>query len=219
MKRVFGMAIGFAMLALAGTAAQAVTIGSLSFDQEAFADNASIALTVGGTRGPAQSPASGADGDFTTATNLNDSFVELVFTDNVLFNGPGADLVIFRNTNNNVIRVSLGAGTNFSVVTSGSLGNSFESISASDPGNPTQFGFTAALIDLSTLGVADGAEFTDGIFLSRGGVFTTVWDVAALNSRDVITNPPNPAAVPLPAAAWMLIAAIGGLAALGRNRA
>ena len=189
-------------LILSAGASYAATIGSFTFADNAFADNASTSLTTGGTRGPAVSPASAADGDFSTASNLNDSFVEIFFTDNILVNGAGADLVIFTNTNNNVIRLTAAASTNAPFVTGSST---FIPVGAT--GNTSGFSLSAASIDLSDLGFADGAEITDGLFLSRGGVFTTVWDVGALNSRDV----PGPNPVPLPAGLPLLLLALGVL--------
>lgn len=199
-------------LALSIGTAHAATVGSFTFDDNAFADDAMVALTIPGTRGPAQSPASAADGDLSTASNLNDSFVELFFTDNVLINGPGDDIVIFSNSNNNVIR--LWAGLNNGPWTTG-IGSTIVPVDA--PGNTSGFGIAAATIDLSTLGYADGAEITDGIYLARGGVFTTVWDVAALNSRD--TTPPPPSTVPLPAGIPLLFSALVAFAFLRRRHA
>lgn len=191
----------------AGTAT-AATIGSFTFDDNAFADNAVIALTTGT---PADSPASAADGDLSTATNLNDSFVELFFTDNVLFNGVGDDLVIFGGTNNNVIRL-YGAADDNTPWLQGT--NNF--VPSGAAGNTSGFSLNGATFDLSDLGFADGEEVTSGLFISRGGIFTTVWDVAALNSRDVQTPPP-PSPIPLPAGMPLLVAGLGGLALLRRR--
>ncbi len=190
-------------------AANAATVGSFTFDDNAFADNATIALTVGGTLGPAASPASAADGDLSTASNLNNSFVEIFFTDNILFNGAGDDLVIFGGTNNNVIRLSAAADPNAPWIQGT---NNFVPVGA--PGNTSGFSLNGASFDLSDLGFADGAEVTGGLFLSRGGVFTTVWDVAALNSKDI---PTTTTPVPLPAGLPLLLGGLGGLALLRRR--
>ncbi|WP_195819443.1 VPLPA-CTERM sorting domain-containing protein [Roseobacter sp. MH60115] len=204
-------------LTLFAGAAQAATVGPFTFNDNAFADNASIATTLAGTRGPAVNPAGAADGNLSTASNLNDSFVEIFFTDNVLVNGPGFDIVIFVNSNNNVIRLSTGPDTNSPTR---DTGVSFDFISVSAEGNTSGFGIVGGRIDLSDLGFADGAEVTDGLFLSRGGVFTTVWDVAALNSRDVVIDPdpdPDPNVVPLPAGLSLLLGALGVLGVLRRR--
>lgn len=193
--------------------AQGATVGSFTFDDDAFADDAIVALTVPGTRGPAQNPAGAGDGDLSTASNLNDSFVEIFFTDNILINGPGDDIVIFSGTNNNRILLSNGTGSSAQFI-SDIGGANFVPVGA--PGNTSGFTLNGATIDLSDLGFADGAEITDGLFLSRGGVFTTVWDVAALNSRSAAAPNPNP--VPLPAGLPMLIGALGILCVLRQRR-
>ncbi|MFL4471935.1 VPLPA-CTERM sorting domain-containing protein [Tateyamaria armeniaca] len=182
---------------------------TLTFDANAWADNATIASTAGGGT-PAASPASGADGDLSTATNLNNSIVEISFTDNVLINGAGADLVIFQNTNNNVIQLSSGA--TFPNLASGTF-RGF--IRANEPGNTSGFEIGVLEFDLSDLGFADGAEVTDGLFLRRASIFSTVWDVAALNSRSVVAPPVNP--VPLPAGLPLLLAGLGVFALLRRK--
>lgn len=185
-----------AAMALIGNTASALVVGGFNFDDDAFADRAVIALTTSGTLGPAVGVGAAADGDLSTATNLNDSFVEIFFDDNVLINGAGDDLVIFGGTNNNTIRLSTGPQTPPSFVG----GPNF--IPSSAPGNTSGFSLNGATFDLSDLGFADGAEVVDGLFLSRGGVFTTVWDVGALNSRSV-------SAVPLPASLPLMLGAIG----------
>jgi len=200
-----GIYCAAAAMALFGNTASALVVGDFIFDDDAFADRAVISSTVSGTRGPAVGVESAADGDLSTAANINDSFVEIFFDDNVLINGPGEDIVIFSGTNNNVIRLSTGPQT--AVVT-----GSGNFIPSGATGNTSGFSLNGAAIDLSTLGFADGAEVTDGLFLSRGGVFTTVWDVAALNSRSVVS------AVPLPASLPLMLGAIGVLGLVRRLR-
>ena len=214
-KELICAAVAACALTLPGGAgASTVTVGTVTFNANAWADNASIATTsAGGT--PATSPAGAADGNLSTAANLNDSFVEIFFTDNILVNGPGDDIVIFSNTNNNVIRLWNGPGGSLDT----SITGGFNFIADSAPGNTSGFSLNAAPIDLSNLGFATGAEITDGLFLARGGLFSTVWDVAALNSKDVVTDPgPGPSVVPLPAAGWLLLGGLAGLFGLGRRR-
>lgn len=197
-----------AVLLSFGTA-QAATVGAFTFDDNAFADSGVIARTIGGTRGPASNPAGLADGNLSSAANLNDSFVEFLFTDNVLINGAGDDLVIFTNTNNNVIRLTTGYGDNDQWYF-----GSTTFVGVNETGNTSGYGLAAVSFDLSDLGFADGAEVTGGLYLSRGGVFTTVWDVAALNSRSASPN----AQVPLPAGLPLLLGALGAFGAMRRFR-
>lgn len=200
-------AAGLAMLMGCGAVqASTVTIGGFTFDESAFADNAEIVATNGSIA--AVNPGAGTDGDLTTATNLNDSVVEIFFENNVLINGPGADLVVFQGTNNNtiVLRDVPGPGT--------TLAGTLNFIPSSDPTNPSGFALNAATYDLSDLGYAEGVEFTDGLFLRRGGIFSTVWDVAALNSRAVVIDP-GPGTIPLPAGLPLLM---GALAVFGWMR-
>ncbi|MEM6374077.1 MAG: VPLPA-CTERM sorting domain-containing protein [Pseudomonadota bacterium] len=182
---------------------------TLTFDADAWADNAEIVSTSSGGI-PASSPEGGADGDLATATNLNNSVVEISFTDNVLINGQGNDLVIFQNTNNNVIQLS--AETTFTTL---GVQSPVQFIRANEPNNTSGFQIGVFEFDLSDLGFAPGAEVTDGLFLRRASVFGTVWDVAALNSRSVVSPPVNP--VPLPAGLPLLLVGLGALGMLRRK--
>lgn len=190
-----------ATASLVGTA-HAATVGAFTFDDNAFADDARIAVIGSSSSpGPAQSPTGAADGDLSTASNLNNSVVEILFTDNVLINDAGDDLVLFTNTNNNRIALSLSADPAAALL----IGNGSVAIPATAPGNTSGFAIGGVTLDLSDLGVADGAEFTGGIFLRRASIFSTVWDVAALNSRAVVPVDP----VPLPAGLPLLVGALG----------
>ncbi|ABD53636.1 VPLPA-CTERM sorting domain-containing protein [Jannaschia sp. CCS1] len=206
------VALCWALVLSVGTS-QAETVGPFNFDNNAFADGAAIAATVAGTRGPAVGVASAADGNLASAANLNDSFVELFFTDNVLINGAGDDIVIFTNTNNNTVRLTTASTTAVPWVTGIST-----FIASGEPGNTSGFSLSGQSIDLSDLGFADGAEVTDGLFIYGGGVFTTVWDVAALNSGDAGPTDPPPNPVPLPAGFVLLLGGLGALSLARRKR-
>ena len=97
-----------AVICLSFGAAQAATIGTYTFDDNAFADAAEISTGVGG----AGVPAAAADGDLGTEFQLNMNLagnpvatVAFSFTDNVLFNGPGIDLIAFGDNNNGRLRL------------------------------------------------------------------------------------------------------------------
>jgi hypothetical protein len=66
--------------------------------------------------------------------------------------------------------------------------------------------------DLSDYGFADGQAYAGGLRIVPGGIFSRVYDIAALNSRPA-------APVPLQAGLPLLLAGLGGLAVLRRRRA
>ena len=97
------------MLLIAGVAhAAPITVGGFTFDagEAAFADDAflvsgfvrSNCVATGGTAaGSVQEALSGSDiVQCVNSTTTEGGFVEVLFTDNFIVNGPGTDLVIFE---------------------------------------------------------------------------------------------------------------------------
>jgi hypothetical protein len=192
-----------AFLAMAsGAGAAAATVGTLTFDDNAWADGVNVTSGVG-----TGNPAAAADGDTATIFNLrNDSagnaVIEILFTDNLLKNGPGDDLVLFYGSNNNALGVTING------ILDTSSGKPFEFVPDGGVGNNSGFSILGTSFDLDDFGIAADATLSSGIFVQMAGIFGNVHDVAALNSTTV----PGSAVVPLPATAWLLI---GGFAALG----
>lgn len=209
-KKVICAAVAASALTLPGLAS-AATIGTITFNDNAYADAAEISTGVGG----AGVPANAADGDLGTEFQLNFNLVgnpaatlAFSFIDNQLFNGAGIDLIAFGDNNNGVLRLER-IGTAFP----GLQGQFLGTFNVGEGG--ALYGGGIYGWDLSDYGYADGEAYTSGLRIAPGGIFSRVYDIAALNSRDVVTNP---GAIPLPAAGWLLIGGLAGIFGLGRRR-
>ena len=204
-----------AVICLSFGAAQAATIGTYTFDDNAFADAAEISTGVGG----AGVPAAAADGDLGTEFQLNMNLagnpvatVAFSFTDNVLFNGPGIDLIAFGDNNNGRLRLErIGVTAPFQGAGLGTFG-------VGEGG--ALYGGGINGWDLSDFGFADGEAYTTGLRITPEGNNSRIYDIAALNSRAVVTDPvPGPSAVPLPEAGWLLLGSLAGMIGLRRRKA
>ena len=185
---------------VAGTAHGAsVTVGSFTFDSTSFADQGSPAL------GQINNAGGIADQRFDTfASSFNGGEVlSFEFTDNVLVNGDGYDLLVFELDGADRTRLSLFFGG------PALIGDLIETVLASDTplsSSPINiFGF-----DLSRLGVGDGQAVTGSLFLGAVDATAEVAEIAALNG--------SVSQVPLPAALPLLAAALGGLGLLSSRR-
>lgn len=202
--RLYWVTAGLWIAALAGGGAAAATVGTLTFDDDAWAD--SVVLTSGVGTGD---PAAAADGDASTIFDLrNDTAgnatIEVLFTDNLLKNGPGDDLVVFYGSNNNALNVMINGQSD------STAGKPFVFVANGGVGNNSGFSILGTSFDLDHFGIAADATLSGGIFLSMGGIFGSVHDVAALNSTDVAgaTVVPLPATLPLLAGGLLMAAAI-----------
>ena len=211
MKNLF-CPISVAVTLVMALPASATTIGPVTFDDNAFADAAEISTGVGGLG----SPAAAADGDLGTEFQLNfnlsgnpEATVAFSFTDNELFNGDGIDLVAFGDNNNGALRLER---IGIAGPTQGSLLGTF---SVGEGGS--LFGGGVWGWDLSDFGFADGEAYTTGLRIAPEGIFSRIYDIAAINSRDVVIDP-GPSPIPLPAAGFLLLGGFAGLIGLGRRR-
>ncbi len=108
-RKLIGACVGLAMMGMAGTA-NAVSIGSFTFDQNAFAD--AVGMTTGTittfvTDAAATFPTNTISIDAAlTGSDLNSGVfcdlpctIELLFTDNTVVNRVGTDLILFEQGN------------------------------------------------------------------------------------------------------------------------
>lgn len=204
-------------LTLSIGAASAATIGSISFDDDAFADD--VALASGS---PSNTDFSGLLGDSNQSiadigTSNNSPIIEILFTDNVAVNDVGTDIFVY--VPGEVFAVEAGLTASFSPGTSvqASAVNPASQVFFDDaPLNPFGFNPNSILlaIDLDDFGLAAGAELSS-FFLQRGDIEGGIYGVGAVNSRSVGTSPPS--AVPLPASWLLFVGAFGVLGTLRRR--
>lgn len=191
--------------ALTGGGAAAATVGTITFDDNAWADG--VRLISGFGDGV---PAHPADGNTSSIFNLvggnENAKIEILFTDNLLRNGDGDDLVLFYGSNNNALSVTIND------VTKSTNGRSFDFIANGGVGNNSGFSIIATKFDLDEFNIAAGATLSGGIFLEAGGIVGAVNDVAALNSTAV----PDATVVPLPATLPLLAGGLAMIAAMRR---
>lgn len=97
----------------------------------------------------------GDDGDYNSAAPPN-QYIELGFTDNLIVNGPGADLVIFELGTPNSIRVALDKNSIQNAFEPGSIALDVSAAYLPVRQYSACDSVTAAYVDLSELGVAEG---------------------------------------------------------------
>ncbi|MEL6960228.1 MAG: NF038132 family protein [Pseudomonadota bacterium] len=79
-------------------------------------------------------------------------------------------------------------------------------------------GYTGWVKSTYTIQNAGTYNFTFGVTNWSDNAFDSAFAIAGLKVDGTVIIDPNPSTVPLPAAGWMLLAGLGGMAALGRRR-
>lgn len=181
MRTIQSLIAGIASLAIAGSATSpvsaAVSIGGYAFDDTAFADTvdsvsgnywvmsaASLTDAVTGS-----DPAS-----FAKSLDTN-SYLDVGFSDNLVFNGAGSDLVLFE----------LGAPDAFQVTIDG-ITRSFQSIETGYRAGG--YSLNAAAVDLDAFGFSVGKTVTS-LRLTFAGVPGNNAAVAAIGGLNSIASP------------------------------
>jgi hypothetical protein len=190
-----------AVLLLASVPAHAgtITLAGYTFSDNAFADqvlscSGQLLFNSTGILGDNQwlglnnfadleSAIIGSNLNTYVSLGINSLYLELGFSDNLVVNGPGADLVLFELSRLDDFSVSLTVGGPVITAVSNSTGYS--------NGN---YGVNAALVDLSSLGVQSGNS-VDRIVLHKAVVdnpnpFISVYpDVAAVGALNSVPVP------------------------------
>jgi len=223
-----------AILAIATTGAQAaVTLGSHTFDDNAFVDTVTSftgsAMYDGSVyANPQSAPDPVTDIDATTfyATapylGYNDVTLGLGFSDNSAYNGSGADLAFLFtwDQTGNTLDLTIN-GTTASLAPQTLFGCGSPSTQCVLDGmiwngntlNNQYLGI--ALVDLSDFGVAAGAALAGDmqLHLVEGGSKPVVLNLAGAFYTSAPTT-----VVPVPAAVWLFGSGLLGLAGLARRR-
>ena len=194
-KHLLGAAlIGFISIGSAQSAT--VNIGTLSFDDSTFADTVSV------VSGDVPNVANIIDKDLVTNATLDSGFfgtdvIEVGFTDNLLVNNTGIDLLVFERFSDEespLLSLTFGGPSIAGVF--------LESIMPGGINQTTVFGF-----DLDLLGITAGAIVAGNVFFTINGNTPDIAEIAAIDSGTTVV--PLPAALPLFAGGLGLLGLIG----------
>jgi hypothetical protein len=172
-------------LLLAGSVATAspIVIAGTTYDTVNFADTLISSSSTGGSfslGGGAPTLAAavtGSDVNTWAFCNCDSAYVQLGFVDNVVTNGPGADLALFE----------IGTPDNFGI--SLTIGGAMQTVVSVSTGftQAQGFGINLATFDLSLLGVPSGASVNSivvhmGVPFANTSVSPTLAAVTAINA-------------------------------------
>jgi hypothetical protein len=194
------------VFAIPRAAAAPIVIAGVNYDTVDFADtlissgSTGGSFTLGGGAATLQDAVTGWNVDNWAFCNCTTAFVELGFTDNVVTNGPGADLALFE----------IGTPDNFGI--SLTIGGVTQTIISAATGftQGQGFGINLATIDLDLFGIAPGASI-NSIVVNMGFPFAntssspTLAAVTALHRSSVV---PEPSSIALLGLGFAAIAAL-----------
>jgi hypothetical protein len=203
-KSIFGLA-ALVVIVVAAQSHGSITKGSLTFDDNAFADSAQMIV------GSIDSFDGGATdvNDALTGSDLSKMFglfefdgseiVEVSFTDNAIYNGAGFDLVVYE--------MHFAEGVKLAVDLGGGVFSSYLSFGAAGEGFIEGGTVNAARINLDAFGLGAGA-IVDTIRIMPDSNTPELSGAAAFNNTDTVTVIPEPSTF----IAWSLL---GGLGIIG----
>ena len=212
----------FALTLFTLNSSAVITVGGFNFDDNAFADtliSSSGIFTVGGGATSVEEAVVGSDlSDFAFSFSPG-AFLEIGFTDNVIINDAGADLVIFELGVQDKVQLSL------------TLGGTKVSKMLTNTGlSAGMFSLNAAAWDLGTdFGLSPG-DSVSSLVLGVDTITTTISSmtvpsitgIGALNSAAPGSGNPvgnsGGAAVPEPSTYAMMVLGLAGLGIYKRRK-
>lgn len=202
MKMLIG--IGAALLLGATSASATISVGGFDFNDDAFADTLTASSGDFSTSGGSLADVLTDKDAGTYAFSFSEgAFVELGFTDNLVINGMGNDLVLFELGVADPLTVTIGGVT-------------LEVLTAATGFSAGGFSLNAIALDLDLFGIADGGSISSLRLAfpinQESGTVSSTSLVGALNSQSITGGVPEPTT-------WaMLIAGFGLVGAAARRR-
>ena len=202
MRKLLGAVILSFIGALGSGAAGAapVTIGGITVDSQNFVDELLSSFTTGSWStqgGTLDAVTTDLSVDTWAFSNASQAYLQLGFTDNVMVNGAGNDLVVWEIGTPDNFGISLTVGGTTQTIVSAATGFS----------NAQGFGINVAYFDLDAFGIAPGGSVSSfvanmGFPFVNTSASPTFGAAAALNSAPV----PEPESLLL-----LLLAALSAL--------